>query len=150
MADVGVKILKSSKTVNSTTIDDYIFWSKHQSLPFIQKVTHTVTVTNSVCNGTSSYTHGLGFAPFVLAFITLKSISGKHALPIAAGLALDKVVCDGSSNLSEDFDLESNATTIDIPFVVECIVPMVGGTCPASDVEYTVEMYLYMFELGST
>lgn len=147
MGDYGIKIALPTKDIGSTARDDYAFWSKYQSLPLLYKVTEQITVNSGDCTGTHVYTHNLGFFPLVLGFVD--SISGgRQALPFILTSDGDKFNCSGD-NLSEDFSLKSKVNTVEIIYTINCIIPMFGSRCIDVSKTYNVDLYFFMFELGS-
>lgn len=148
MADWGVKITKAGADVSSTNRDDYVFWSKYQSLPLLYKTTVSITVNSGACSGVYTYTHSLGFPPFVLGAMTPVSLGTRMYLPVNIGQSGNKLYCSGDI-LSEVFYLRSKVNTIDIVYDVECIIAMFGGRCVDTSKTYNIDLYLYMFELGS-
>ena len=147
MGDYGIKIAKPTKDISSSTLDDFVFWSKYQSLPLLYKVTETITVNSGGCSGTHTYTHSLGFFPVVLAFVT--SISGgRQAIPFTLTSDGDKFNCDGD-NLSEEFNMKIKINTVEIDYAITCIIPMIGDRCIDVTKVYSVDLYFFMFELGS-
>lgn len=149
MADYGIKIALPTKDVSSSTRDDFAFWSKYQSLPLLYKTTVSITVNSGSCVGTYTYTHNLGFAPFVIGAMTPISLGSRVLLPVDIGKTGEKLYCSGDIIL-EIFDLRSKVNTIDILYEVDCVIAMFGGRCIDLSKTYDIDLYLYMFELGST
>lgn len=147
MGDYGIKIAKPTKDISSGTLDDYVFHSKYQSLPLLYKVQQSISVNGGSCNGTSTYTHSLGFTPLVLAFVTSLS-GGRQAIPFILTQDIDKFNCSGD-NLSETFSMKIKTNTIEISYDIECVIPMFGGRCIDTSHTYTVDLYFFMFQLGS-
>lgn len=148
MADYGFKIAKATKNVQSTDPTDYVFWSKYQSLPLLYKVTETIDVDSGDCSGTHIYTHSLGWMPFALGFVTSKITATRQAIPMFIGEAGNKTYCDGD-NLSEQFTMTIKENTIEIDYEINCIIPMVSSRCIDVSTSYSVDLYLFMFELGT-
>lgn len=152
MADYGLKISKPGKDVSSPTVDDYIFWSKHQSLPLIEKVSLSINITDTSCVGTETYTHNLGFFPFVIA--VLNTLDGdRYILPYNVFRpAFGKAGCicpsENSGGIFEIFSQTIKENSIDIDFSVECVVPQIESCCVTVGT-YIVDLYIFMFELGS-
>lgn len=147
MGDYGIKITIPGEDVSSSTRDHYAFWSKYQSLPLLYKVQQSISVNSGGCSGTSTYTHNLGFFPLVLGFVD--SIpAGRQAIPFTASQDSDKFNC-GGDNLSEDFSMKIKVNTVEIIYNITCIIPMVGSRCIDVSKTYTVDLYFYMFQLGS-
>jgi len=147
MGDYGIKIAKPTKDISSSTLDDFVFWSKYQSLPLLYKVTTDITVNSGGCAGTHVYTHSLGFFPVVLAFVNTIS-GGRQAIPFILTSPGNKFNCDGD-NLSEDFGMKIKANTVEIIYDITCIIPMTGSRCIDVTKVYSVDLYFFMFELGS-
>ena len=148
MGNYGIKISKAGVSVASTTPSDYIFWSKYQSLPLIQKITTTLAC-GTPCVGTLTYTHNLGFKAFAIAFTTSQILGSRIAIPFSYATDGDKFRCNGD-NFSEAFTaMRMKVNTIEIDYDVECIVPMVSSRCPDVSQTYTIDIYIFMFELGS-
>ncbi len=152
MADYGVKISKEGKDVSSQVITDYVFWSKYQSLPLLYKVSLNITITSASCGGTETYTHNLGFFPLVLATVTDPG-GDRFIIPYSmyqgAG-GKSKCFCDayGGGDTDESFTATIKLNTIDIIYDVSCVIPQVGSCCAAGGT-YIVDLYVFMFELGS-
>lgn len=146
MADHGIKILKVDKDASSTNIDDYIFWSKYQSLPFLYKTTFDVTIAANTTTKTEIYTHNLGFFPFVIAF------AGTRMLPISETGGYYKYCCAGAGTgvLQETVTCKITDTTAEVTATWGCFIPMFGACDPPNvPITYSISLYFYMFELGS-
>lgn len=147
MGDWGIKISKPTKDITSSTLSDFAFNSKYQSLPLIMSAQQSISVDGGGCTGTSTYTHNLGFKPLVIAFVN--SISGgRMPIPFTLSQDFDKFNCSGD-NLSETFSMKIKDNTVEITYDIECIIPMFGSRCIDVSKTYTVDLYFYMFELGS-
>ena len=148
MGDVGHKIAKSGASVRSTTPRDYDFWSKYQSLPFLFKVTLTQTVDSGNCTGTIVYNHNLGFAPFVMARANSIVNGGVFSLPLTFLSDGDKTLCS-SNNFVESLSYQVKENTVEISYDAECFIPMFSSRCIDVSRTYTIDLFFYMFELGS-
>jgi hypothetical protein len=142
----GIKIAREGETIESTDIDDYIFRSDVQSLPLIEKVLVNKTINSMDCEGTVTYTHNLGAFFFTQVFVIDKSFGNKQVLPFSITSPGDKT-CDGD-RLSEVFSYKIKENSVEIDYDVKCVIPMIGGECPGSNLNYTFEISIYLFELG--
>jgi hypothetical protein len=145
--DYGIKIVKDGESLESTDLDDYIFRSDVQSLPLIQKVEVNKTITSGDCVGTYTYTHNLGSFFFTQVFLVDKSYGIKQSLPFTDEDPSNKFYCDGDRFL-EQFSYRIYEDSVEIDYDVECVIPMMGGYCSGSNITYTFEISIYMFELG--
>lgn len=148
MADYGWKITKPGKGVTSTDPNDYVFWSKYQQLTLLYKAQQSITVTSAACTGTATYTHSLGFKPLVLAYVNSVLAGTRVALPFSLTTTALKD-CGAASWSEETFTYRVKVNTVEIDYTLNCIIPMFGTTCPTNNHAYTVDLYFYMFELGS-
>lgn len=154
MADRGMKFAKDGSDITSTDPDDYNFWTKYPPLTLLEKKEVVITAeTGSSCsNQTESVAHSYDFIPFVLA--TVKKSGGvptgdndnKYFMPAEDFAGIN---CAAGDIPNITFDYTVKESSVDIEWTVECIVPMVGSQCPESNQEFTVELYFYMWELGS-
>lgn len=147
MSDYGIKIAKQGQSTDSTDVNDYIFWSKYRTLPFLFKASLTINANSGSCSGTEIYTHSLGFKPLVEGYVTTRS-AGRQGIPVVVTQTGVKFDCSGD-NLSESFDMKIKDNTVEIIYDIGCIIPMFGQRCIDISVSYTVDLYFYMYELGS-
>lgn len=68
MADFGIKIAKPGKNINSTNPQDYIFWSKYQTLSLYSKITTSITLPAGSQSAIATVNHNLGYYPNVWVF----------------------------------------------------------------------------------
>lgn len=156
MGNYGIKIAKDGKDINSTNPDDYIFWSKYQSLTLIDKVESGFNIPTSACVGTVTHTHNLGWFPFCRVFISAGTgVTGlnageKYEVPFTTngGDATFCSVAGNFSNLSFS-NLVIGTSTVSFDYSNTCIGLMQPETCAEEDSDYIAEIYYYMFELGS-
>lgn len=147
MSDYGIKIAKQGSNTDSSSIDDYTFWSKYRTLPFLFKASITINANSGSCNGTEIYTHNLGFKPLVEGFVTTRS-AGRQGIPVTVDQTGVKFDC-GGDNLEETFGMKIKDNTVEVTYDISCIIPMFGSRCIDISVSYTVDLYFYMYELGS-
>jgi len=148
MGNYGIKIAKSGESLESVDMDDYIFRSDVQSLPLIQKVEVNKTISSGDCIGTYTYTHNLGSFFFTQVFLIDKSNGVKQSLPFFNEDPFNKFYCD-LDNFYESFDYEIKENSVEINYDVGCIIPQMGVDCSDSNITYTFEISIYMFELGT-
>ena len=155
MADYGIKIMKEGKNLNSSNIDGYEFWSKYPPLTFLEKKTETIVVGSS-CDLTDPIVlevpHSYNFIPFVIGSVkkTGGSPTGEHNnryfMPASTFAGIN---CDVGQSEFVTFTHRVKVDKVEILYNIKCIIPMVGYACPLSNQTFTVELYFYMWELGS-
>lgn len=146
--DYGIKIVKPGAAITSNTISDYIYSSKWQSLPLLYKTQLALNVNSGSCTGTLTYNHNLNFFPFTIGKVYSYAAATQLIIPFTASMDGDKFNC-GGDNLSEDFGMNIKLNSIEVTYDIQCIIPMFGGRCIDVSKNYTIDLYLYMFQLGS-
>ena len=68
----GIKISEPGKNVQSSTLDESFVDSSYSSLLLIDKQTieFTASAGETAESDTETYAHGLGYAPFVIGYVT--------------------------------------------------------------------------------
>lgn len=153
MGDYGMKIAKQGKNINSINIDDYVFWSKHPSLTLLEVKTEIITTTSAVCSGTKVVPHTYDFIPMVEGWVKKTSgnpiddIGNRYIAPATnfAGLGCDRFgMFDALS-----FGLNTKKDKVEIVYGAECV--MQGyAECPMFNQTFQVDLFFYMWELGSS
>ena len=147
MADYGVKVSNTSTDVINSEVSQNFLDSRYSSLMLIDKQTLTFTASAGQTDpsGTVTYTHNLGYAPFVLGYVdyTVNSTQiENNALPYNQEIPLFFTFLE--SNISMKID----NTKIEINWSV--IEGLEGEHYPLSyDVVYTITLHIYSYELGS-
>ena len=145
MTDFGKKISKKDKSVFSTDLNDLIFHSEVQSLPLLQKISINLTTGDPCVNQTLTYTHNLGFFPFTLISTTSKNINSRVYLPFET--YADSKGC--GDRFHENFDYKIYENKVDIIYTAQGFIPQFGSCCEDPGLSYTMDIYFYLFELGS-
>lgn len=148
MANYGIKIAKSGKNVDSSTIDDYIFWSKYPPLTLLEVKTGTITIPTNACSETETFFYSYNFFPLVVGFITGSSNGVRYRMPAGH---FESVGCDlgYESNCYAYYEILDGQ--VDVTFTADCYEPFQGGDsyCPG-DLSANIELFFFMWELGST
>ncbi len=144
---VVVKISKAGTNINSNKIDDYILNSRYQTLSLLYKVSVAFTVTPTNCTGsTTLYTHNLTFMPLTLAFTKLESATQRSSLPVNQ---FSDYTAGSPDALFESFNIRITSSTIILDYYVQKTVIGVGDEPIDRTINYTFDLYLFMFKLGS-
>lgn len=149
MGDSGHKIAIAGKNVRSQYPYDFDFWSKFQSLPFLFKATLSQAVSSGACSGIVTYTHNLGFKPLVLSRANSIVDGNIYLLPFTNLSDGNKTLCT-SDNFVESLSYKIKDNTIDITYDASCYIPQVSQRCIDVSRTYNIELFFYMFELGTT
>lgn len=154
MSDRGIKFAKDGSDITSTNPDDYNFWTSYPPLTLLEKkeVDIVAGTTGNTTNQTESVSYSYDFIPFVLA--TVKKTAGsptgdnnnRYFMPAEDFAGIN---CSIGDIPNVDFDYTVKDGSVDITWSVECIEPMVSADNPQSEQTFTVELYFYMWELGS-
>lgn len=147
----GLKILKQDKSKDSSNIDDYVFWSKYPPLTLLEKKTTIITVTDSGCSGTISVPHSYGFIPLVIG--TVKKTDGsptgdnnnRYFMPAEDFAGIN---CDVGLIPVLSFNYTTRKDRVDITYTAECVL-MGFPSCPLTNQVFTIELYFYMWEMGT-
>lgn len=144
--DFGIKIAKPGCDVYSTDINDYILWTKYPPITFLEKKTTTITVGSGGCSGTLSVPHDYDF--FLLTKVTVEQ-QGSGNRYFMPATDFGTISCGVGDIPNINFTYKVYEDRIDIEYNAECIEPMVGTSCPLSNATFDIELYFYMWELGS-
>lgn len=146
MADYGLKIAKAGSSVSSTDPDDYILWTKYPPLTFLEKKTTSVISSASNYVDTHSVPHDYDFFPLVLGYVTDDGDGDRYKMP-ADGFA--SLSCDFGLIQSVSFNYTVYDDRVDISWRASCAL-MGSEEGPLNNEVFTIELYFYMWELGST
>lgn len=147
MADYGVKVSNTSTDVVNSEVSQNFLDSRYSTLMLIDKQTLTFTASAGQTDpsGTVTYTHNLGYAPFVLGYVdyTVNSTQIKNnALPYNQEIPLFLTF------LKSYIPMKIDSTKIEINWNVG--EGLEGEDYPLSyDVVYTITLHIYSYELGS-
>ena len=147
MADYGVKVSNTSTDVVNSEVSQSFLDSRYSTLMLIDKQTLTFTASAGQTDpsGTVTYTHNLGYAPFVLGYVdyTVNSTQIKNnALPYNQEIPLFYTF------LRSYIPMKIDSTKIEINWNVG--EGLEGESYPLSyDVVYTITLHIYSYELGS-
>lgn len=147
MADFGIKTSEEGKDISSTNLDDMTFDSRYSSLMLLEKKVLTWSVAQGETNptGTQTYTHNLGYFAFTLAYadfttqseeFTDKFIPYSYTFPTRGG-----------TDMYVDLTCSILENSIEIHWVVE----EYDSGMPVAltdDVDFTVTLHIYAYELG--
>lgn len=146
MGDFGIKVSTSGNNVNTSELDETSFDSRYSSLMLLEKKTLSFTALAGQTgqSDTETYSHGLGYAPFVLGFVeyTLYGDGVSDILPHV----YDNATPYGSS-LYIDISLTMTTSEVQVGWSVE---QSVSGTPEALDnnIEFDITLHIYSFKLG--
>jgi len=147
----GMKISKDDKDVLTSSIANTIFSSEYPSVMLLSKQTVTFTAEQGDTSptGTATYTHNLGYVPFVLATVnyTAASTEFKNG-PIPYNYTVDPGGVFSGHFLYSYITMDIDSTKIDVDWQTIELLPGEEYAL-AGDVVYTVTLHIYSFELGS-
>jgi len=151
MANYGIKIMKPGKNISSTNITDHVFWSKYPPLSILEKKTQTINVTTSSYQGTVNVSHSYGFRPLVMGFVTKTdgsptSGNGERNLMPCRNFA--GINCDIGLFQLFTFNYRVLTDKVEIYYNATCVI-MGTEDPPLSGATFKVELYFFMWELGS-
>ena len=152
MADYGIKIAKVGEDISSTTIDDYVFWSKYPTLVFLEKKTVTIEVTSISYSGTVNVPHDYDFFPLVLGYANKTAgdptdFNGqKYWMPANEFAGISCPFDQPYQILSFTYKIYDDS--VDIIYEADCTdgIDTVG---PIEDATFEVYLYFFMWRLGS-
>lgn len=152
--DTGLKLVKQDADITSTDPDDYMVWTKYPPLSFLEKKTVTIIVTTS-CDLSDpvieEVPYDWDFIPVVLGKVRKTAgfptgdVDNAYSMPAEDFAAID---CDFFTQ-DVRFNFKVVEDQVEIEYVVNCIEPMVGAGCPLGTQTFVVDLYFYMWELGS-
>ena len=151
MGDFGLKISETGKDVNTSSLSDTSFDSRYASFMLLEKKTIEWTVDQGETNpsGTETYTHNLGYFPFIIGYASFATQSENYpALHTSYILPLGvSVATRGGTNLTVNIMPDIEAADIVLHWD---IIEAVAGTPVAltDDVDITVVLHIYAYELG--
>lgn len=152
MSDFGIKITKIGKQNASQNINDHVFWSKYPPLSLLEKKTITLTATSSVCGAkTREVPHGYNFFPLVLGIVEktggnpTADHQNRYFIPADNFTGIN---CDAGTTPVLTFDLKVKKNTVEIVWEANCVL-MGSESCPLTTQTFTVDLYFYLWELGS-
>lgn len=123
MADYGIKIAKSSASqgINSTNINDYIFWSKYETLSLYQKFTTSITLTSGNYYTSLTIYHNLGYYPVVWVFA--RDCNNKYVrLPYFNYYCTD---CDDKTTIPYlEFNYEISNVSVILKLTAKCCLDL--------------------------
>ncbi len=147
MADYGVKVSNTSTDVVNSGVAQNFLDSRYSTLMLIDKQTLTFTASAGQTDpsGTVTYTHNLGYAPFVLGYVDYTvngATTANHALPY------DQEIPLRFTFLSSYLPMKIDNTKVEINWNTS--EALEGESYPLSyDVVYTITLHIYSYELGS-
>lgn len=156
MGNVGFKIANVGTATSSSDINDYIYWSKYPGLTLMDKVSSTVTINSGTYLGTQSVAHGFDFTPLTLAVINHTDNGNKYYLPIqqwTSTISCPRDLYDEFTEPKPIFSYNVGSTNVNIIYDVRCHTLLMGGGgpfAPTSTETFVVDLYYYMWKLGST
>jgi hypothetical protein len=149
MADYGVKVSNINTDVINSGVGQNFLDSGYSSLMLIDKQTLTFTASAGQTDpsGTVTYTHNLGYSPFVLGYVDY-TINGVQPGIKNNAIPYNQEVLLFSSYLESNISMKIDNTKIEINWSV--IEALEGEHYPLSyDVVYTITLHIYSYELGS-
>lgn len=153
MGDIGIKITKKGKGIESTDPNDYILWTKYKTLMAIGKRTDTITLSHGVESGQVTFPHGFDFIPFVMMYIV---VGGQPTYSIPFTYETDiyedylRWGDSGGERVSEGISAKINGTNLVFDWYAYSWNPQMQDSYPATtyDGSYDVTTYFYNLELG--
>lgn len=151
MGDFGLKISNATKDVFTSNLDDTAFDSRYSSLFLLEKhdVEFTAPEGETSPTGTESYSHGLGYAPLVLATVSYVAASTTTTGPIPYNYTIDPGGAFSGAYLSSYINIDITTSAVEVDWETIYYLPGEEYELPA-DVDYTVTLYIYAYELGYT
>jgi len=152
MGDFGIKISKEGKNVITSESTDLIFDSRYSSIMLLEKKTIEFTATQGVDSpsGTETYSHGLGYAPLVIATVDYTAASDTYSNgPIPYNYTVEPGGAFSGHFLFSYISMDITTTQVEVDWEVIEYLP--GESYELSgDVDYTVTLHIYSFELGQS
>ena len=149
--EYGMRISKENKDAVSGALADMAFDSRYSNVMLLEKKTLTFTANQGDLSptGTATYSHGLGYAPLVIA--TVDYIAGSTEYkngPIPYNYTVDPGGAFSGHFLYSYISMDIDTSKIDVDWQTIELLP--GEEFELSgDVDYTVTLHIYSYELGS-
>lgn len=151
MGTFGLKISEEGKNVQTSGLSDTSFNSEYASLMLLEKKTIEWTATGgtSAPSDTETYSHNLGYFPFIIGFLTFTtqsenypSIDYQFNLPYSASVATR-----GGTDLDVTVNIVIKVNTVELSWEV---AEYSSGTpvVLTDDVDFTVVLHIYSYKLG--
>jgi hypothetical protein len=145
MSDRGIKLAKDGKTIASTNPDDYNLWTKYPPLSFLEKKTVEITIGPGNCGyQTEDVDYDYDFIPLVLGIVS-DADGNRYFMPAEDFVVLN---CDWGLFSSMYFNYKIVDGKVVIEYFGEC-AEMGYSECPLSNHVFTVDLYFYIWEMGS-
>lgn len=154
MADRGIKQAKEGATIESTNPDDYNFWTKYPPLTFLEKKTVNIVIGSS-CDLSDpvieEVLYDWDFIPLVLGTVTksagnpIGDNNNRYFMPASDFAGIN---CDSGLIPICNFNYKVKSDKVEILHTVQCVL-MGIQECPLTNQTFTVDLYFYMWELGS-
>lgn len=149
--DYGIRISKDNKDAVDGVLADMGLDSRYSNLMLLEKKTLTFTAEQGELSptGTATYNHGLGYAPFVIGVVdyTAASTEFKNG-PIPYNYTVDPGGAFSGHFLFSSITMDIDTTKIDVDWQTIELLPGEEFNL-AGDVNYTVTLHIYSYELGS-
>lgn len=147
MGDRGLKFAKDGYTVESTNPDHYNLWTKYPPLGLLEKKTTTVTIQGAGCSlaiDTKDVPHDYDFIPLVIGTAEKQGTGVEELMPIVPDF-----YCDFTFPVSSSFiNYRVYDDRVQIRSYAACAI-MGFEECPVFNVTYNINLYFYLWELGS-
>jgi hypothetical protein len=146
MSKYGIKIAKPGKSINSTNIDDYVFWSKHPALSIVDRKTTSIVVDSSNYgnNLETEVEHDLGFIPLVIGHVTSSADGNRVMIPT---LNHASYACTAGLLPSNRFEIDIYIDKVVVAWSVACSL-FATVEPPTNPITFSIELDFYMWQLG--
>lgn len=151
MGNVGMKIVKSGKKIDSTDSSDYTFNSKNKLKLFLYKASFSLTATGGA---SKTFSHGLGFIPIVECYVNSETLGGSHKTRAPFNFTTDEGTSSPCSSIPKDY-IETASYTVTKEYVsftvsrkcIDLLDFLDKGAPPATNYTYNVDLYFYFPKL---
>lgn len=146
----GMKFAKDGYTIEDTNPDHMNLWLKYPPLGYLEKKSTTITIQGgfscSLGIDTKNIAHDYDFIPLVIGVGYRNGTDDKYLLPF-----VPEFTCDfGLFNVSNSFiSYRVDADKVQLRWYAACAI-MGFEECPLFNVTYNIDLYFYLWEMGST
>jgi hypothetical protein len=152
MADRGIKLLKDGKSVTSTDIEDYNFWTKYPPMTLLEVKSIEIDTSVEGCEGVKNVPHDYDYIPLVVGLV--RKIDGipsydydeRYLMPVKDFTSIN---CGDGLMPVVSFDYKVYDDGVDILFNATCEI-MGMEECPLNNVTFQVDLLFFMWELGAS
>lgn len=148
MAERGIKFAKDGYTIEDTNPDHMNLWTKWPPLALLEKKSTSITIQGSGCSlgvNTQNVAHDYDFFPLVIGVAERSGTGKRYLMPIVPDFTCDFGLFPVSSSF---LTYRVRANDVQIRWYAACAI-MGFEDCPLFNVTYNIDLYFYLWELGS-